>query len=200
MSDAEKANAIQDVYSAANETAKQAAVESAGGMYFTDKDHEARYEEYKSAGLSPSRAYDLYKTLDGLTFPDGATNAEKQQTTVQTIYSGGYTEKQTAALVGLLYTNSAKTSLLSDLNVSDRLISLYLTSGNTDMINMTVPSTVSENSVSYELTDAEKATFRQLYTDYFNQRATYISTEQQLNKLRDEAWAEAKAAVIAARG
>ena len=200
MSDAEKADAISEVYSDASVEAKRFVAERAGGMYLPESGDVARYEEYKSAGLSPSRAYDLYKTLDGLTFPDGATNAEKQQTAVQTIYSGGYTEKQTAALVGLLYTNSAKTSLLSDLNVSDRLISLYLTSGNTDMINMTVPSTVSENSVSYELTDAEKATFRQLYTDYFNQRATYISTEQQLNKLRDEAWAEAKAAVIAARG
>ena len=67
------------------------------------------------------------------------------------------------------------------------------------MISMTIPSTVTKSGVEYELTDKEKETFQNTYANYFNSRATNLTTATDIKSLRDKAFDAAKTAVINGR-
>ena len=126
------------------------------------------------------------------------SNQQKAKTVVQQ----GYSKTQTVALVGTLWDKTGadeRKTLLPSLNVAQRLVTMYVDSGNSDLVNMTTPRTFSENSVTYELTDAEMTQFSKVYADYFNQRATNLMSEDTLVRIKKEAYNRAKYSVINGR-
>ena len=201
MSDEEKVKAVSDIYSAATVEAKRKIIEGRGEMYLPDSTAVKLVDSFAGAGLSKDKAYSLYKTLDALTPEQGKSSVSNQQK-AKTVVQQGYSKTQTVALVGTLWDKTGADeckTLLPSLNVAQRLVTMYVDSGNSDLVNMTTPRTFSENSVTYELTDAEMTQFSKVYADYFNQRATNLMSEDTLVRIKKEAYNRAKYSVINGR-
>ena len=154
-----------------------------------DSDIAKKVEKYQSAGITQKQAYDFYKSTADI-------DSDDKYSMVKLISGKGYTDTQAIALVGTLYTDSSKESMLPYLTTSKHLLSLYLTNKDTEMISMTIPAKVTKDNVDYELTDAEKELFKTTYANYFNSRVTNVSSADAVKSLRGKAFDAAKAAVI----
>ena len=205
MTDAEKAKAVSGIYSSAAEKVKTEVMEARGEMRIPSAADGEKIQSYvSSASITEKQAYSLYKALDALEPEAGKTQVSTYQK-VKAVNSQGYASKQTTALVASFYTthdtdgNVKSESLLPYLTISDRLISLYIGSEDSDFVSMTTPASFQYNNVTYDLTEAERDLFRDTYTKYFNGRATNLTRESKLKELRENAYASAKAAVIRGR-
>ena len=201
MSDEEKAKAVSDVYSAATVEAKRKIVEGRGEMYLPTDGDVKKVDGYKAAGLSEDKAYSLYKAMDALVPETGKSEVSSQQK-AKVVVQQGYDPKQTAVLVGSLWNQSGaeeKKTLLPSLNVAQRLVTMYVSGGDSKLVSMTVPRSFSENNVAYTLTDAEMELFQTTYADYFNRNANNVMSEENLLRLREDAYNRAKYAVLRGR-
>ena len=158
-------------------------------------------EKYQGAGLTEKKAYELYKAMDALVPETGKSEVSSQQK-AKVVVQQGYDPKQTAALVGSLWNQSGaeeKKTLLPSLNVAQRLVTMYVSGGDSKLVSMTVPRSFSENNVAYTLTDAEMELFQTTYADYFNRNANNVMSEENLLRLREDAYNRAKYAVLRGR-
>ena len=201
MSDEEKAKAVSGIYTDATTEAKRKIVEGRGEMYLPTDGDVKKVDGYKAAGLSEDNAYSLYKAMDALVPETGKSEVSNQQK-AKVVVQQGYGPKQTAALVGSLWNQSGaeeKKTLLPSLNVAQRLVTMYVSGGDSKLVSMTVPRSFSENNVAYTLTDAEMELFQTTYADYFNRNANNVMSEENLLRLREDAYNRAKYAVLRGR-
>lgn len=160
-----------------------------------DSDISKAVEKYQNAGVSKKKAYELYKDIAKLEPEQGESEVSTYQK-IKVIGKQEFSEKQKTALVATLYTSSEKESMLPYLTTSSHLLSLYLTSKDSEMISMAIPLTITEKGVDYKLTDADKKLFKSKYANYFNSYATNVTSSDSIKRLRDKAYEAAKRAVI----
>ncbi len=161
-----------------------------------DKD---KIQEYANAsGLSPEKAAEVYTTIALLKPEPGKTQVSDFQK-ISKIAWYKLTDKQTAALVATMYTDSSKDSLLPYLSNPKSLINMYVKTRDSELVSMTIPSEFSLDNKSYTLTASEKRLFKDAYVRLFNAAVTSSSTAEQIKAARDDAYNAAKLAVVNSR-
>jgi hypothetical protein len=202
MSDEDKADAVSDVWSAAAEKAKTEVMESRGDKRLPTSDI-PKMQTYVDVGISEDKAYKLYRDVEALDLD--LSTAEGKYSKIQTILKQDLTQSQKTSLIATMYTghddegNVTTQSLLPYLKNPEHLISLYVTSKDPQMISMSVPKSVTQNKIEYELTDAEKELFKSTYIKFFNKFDISKYNADAIARLRDKALAAAKQAVISGR-
>ncbi len=161
-----------------------------------DKDTIQEYADV--SGLSQAKASEVYTTLALLKPEPGKTQVSVFQK-ISKIAWYKLTDKQTAALVSTIYTDSAKESLLPYLSNPKSLINMYVKTRDSELVSMTIPAEFSLDKKSYTLTASEKRLFKDAYVRLFNAAVTSSSTAEQIKAVRKDAYNAAKMAVIQSR-
>lgn len=206
MPDDEKAKAVNKVWKAAAEIAKTEVMERRGEMRIPTGDDAKKLQEYISAGLTQDKAYQVYKAIEALDV-DLSTSGGKYER-ISTILKQDLSPKQKAAIVGTYFTSYdedgsiKEESLLPYLRYASHLLDLYNGSKDSIFISMAVPDKIKENGVEYELTDKEKALFKETYLRVLNSKNLSIysaNSKKDFSRLRNDAFEAAKNAVLMGR-
>jgi hypothetical protein len=191
MTDAQKADAVSEVYSSAAEKAKTTIMDNRGEMRLPTSADGKKVQSYvDTAGVSEKQAYTLYNKIKALKPASGKDQVSDYQK-IGTIMSQLLSEKQTTALVSTFYTTREKDgtikkeSLLPYLNNTVGLLALYLNTQDGQYINMTVPEEFKRNSKTYTLTDAAKKVYAETYARVFNNTTASIHWGVANNKQLD---------------
>lgn len=202
MTDEQKADAVSDIYSASAEKAKTSIMETRGEMRLQTSADGEKLASYVDLGLSEKQAYTVYKALDTLKATD--TDTLKYQK-VSEVMKQSISQQQKTALVASFFTehdedgNVKSESLLPYLTSAPQLITMYKTSKNPSVASMAIPSSFTLKSVEYDLTTAEKQTFKNAYVTFFNNYFNNAYTADQIVKIREKAYEAAKIAVYQSR-
>jgi hypothetical protein len=165
-----------------------------------------KVQKYVGAGVTETQAYGLYKALSALEKANGKYKDLSNYEIIQEMAKLPINNKQKASLIATLYTSHNEESgkikaesLLTYLNFTSRIVSVYQSSKDSEVISMQIPEKFSINKVEYVLTDTEKRMFKDAYVKLFNGYMTDMYTAEEIKKLREAALKSAKAAVYESR-
>jgi hypothetical protein len=157
------------------------------------------------AGVSQDKAYSIYKSLEALAPAEGEDSVTKYQK-VSLVLKQDLTPQQKVSIVSTMYTSHDKNtgaitteSLLPYLTNAPRLLSLYTDPKYSEVVSMVIPDKITQKDKVYELTDAEKATFKQTFMQIFNSRDISSWRAEEVAKLRTRAYEAAKDAALRGR-